>query len=253
MNKQVKDFTHIYSQVIDAIEVIEQAQKSSGKAFLLAPQAIPDTRVLIDLVNAELDPFIKNFEYVQSKKNFSYDEVITVVRYFHRGLVAIEKIIRALFDCVIIISRNALEQEMAQKSKTVFHYQRQIIKKSIITDSYKEIVLAICYVEFTFDKGSSWGMTFPIGIDSLIERIEKMEVEINFLIEGIAIVHKEKQFSYFDIILIMNRFHVGLSRLDVMMQAIKNMLVRAFVCIEKEQEQELLLSQTKQGKRGRRK
>jgi hypothetical protein len=249
MNRDAKNFTDIYRQVICAIDVIEQAQKSSDKPPLLLPQVISDTLALIDSVNKELDPFIKNFAYIESKKNFSYDEVIAVVRFFHRGLVAIEKIVRALFDCVITISRNALEREMAQKSETVFHYQRQMIKKSIITDSYKDIVLAVCYIEFTFDKGSSWGMTFPVVIDSLIERIEKMEVEINFLIEGITIVNKEKQFSYFDIILIMDRFHVGLSRLDSMIQAIKNMLVRAFVCIEKEQEYEALAKQKKKRKK----
>lgn len=249
MNMDAKKFTDIYRQVVCAIETIEQAQKDSNKPLLLSSQAVPDTIALIDSVNKELDPFVKNFEYIQSKKNFSYDEVIAVVRYFHRGLVAIEKIIRVLFDAVIIISRTALEREMAQKSETVFHYQRQIIKKSIITDAYKDIILAVRYVEFTFDKGSSWGMTFPVTIDELIERIEKMEVDINFLVEGVTIVTKEKQFSYFDIILIMNRFHVGLSRLDSMIQAIKNMLVRAFVCIENEQEYEALPQKKKHCKK----
>jgi hypothetical protein len=249
MNKDVKNFTDIYRQIIGAIEKIEQTQQSFDKPLLLSSKAISDTIALIESVNAELNPFVKNFAYIESKKSFSYDDVIVIVRSFHRGLLAIEKIIRALFDCVIAISRNALEREVAQKSETVFHYQRQIIKKSIITEPYKDIVLAIQYVEFTFDKGSSWMMTFPVGIDGLIEKIEKMEVEINFLIEGITIVNKEKEFSYFDIILIMNRFHVGLSRLDAMIQRIKNMLVRAFVSIEKEQEQETLLRQKRQKKK----
>ncbi len=234
MNKTVENFTDIYRDVIYAITKMLHKQNSFDEQRLLL-QRVPETIALIDLVNQELNPFIKNFKYIESKKKFSYDQVITIVRCFHKGLLSIEKIVRALFDCIIITSRTTLTQEMIQKSKAVFHYQREVIKKSIITEPYKEIVIAISYIEFSFDKGVGWKMTFPVVLDSLIEKIENMEVAINFLIEGISIVNKTKELSCFDIILIMNRFHVGLLRIDCMIQAIKNMLVRAFVCIQNEQ------------------
>lgn len=241
MNKTVESFTDIYRDVIYAIAKMLHKQNSFDEQEKLLLQKVPETIALIDLVNQELNPFIKNFEYIESKKKFSYDQVITIVRCFHKGLLSMEKIVRALLDCVIITSRTVLTQEMIQKSKTVFHYQREVIKKSIVTEPYKDIVIAISYIEFSFDKGTGWKMTFPVVLDSLIEKIEKIELEINFLIEGVSIVNKTKEFSYFDIILILNRFHVGLLRIDVMIQLIKNMLVRAFVCIEKEQTSESFL------------
>lgn len=240
MNKTVENFTDIYRDVIYAIAKMLHKQNSFNEQEQLLLQRVPETIALINLIHQELNPFIKNFEYIESKKNFSYDQVITIVRCFHKGLLSIEKIVRVLFDYIIITSKTALTQEMIQKSKTVFHYQREVIKKAIITEHYKDIVMAISYIEFSFDKGVGWKMTFPVVLDLLIEKIEKMEVEINFLIEGISIVNKTKEFSYFDNILIMNRFHVGLLRIDVMIQLIKNMLVRAFVCIEKEQASECL-------------
>ena len=74
-----------------------------------------------------------------------------------------------------------------------------------------------------------------INADAMLQAIENVELDIDLLLEGVAIVKGQRKFTYYDIVLIMTRFHCGLTRLLYVIRDIQDGIDTLNEDIEREQ------------------
>jgi hypothetical protein len=91
--------------------------------------------------------------------------------------------------------------------------------KDSTTNVYKSVIEILQDIALTILKKPL------ISGDLIMQEIQKAEVDINLLFEGILIAKNQRKFSHYDIVLIITRFQNGLAQLSFLLREIVNMTV----------------------------
>ena len=196
----------IYKKVIFAINKLELKQDKDDKCSLVYPFEINE---LISSVN-------NRHEYIHTlntqfllinKKNLSLEETSLTLFRISSDLRHLWDILNDLIDLCCSALSNVIVDNDCERNLNPYTAKKITFKKDDVMKIYKDAIKALHIVELQVLKKSL------MHVDLMLKSVEKVESDIDLLSEGIAIVKRQKKFTYYDVVLIMTRFHCGLTRL----------------------------------------
>ena len=201
-----KKIISIYKNVIFALYKLELKQNKYDLPSLVYPFNI----------NAIIEDVNSLHEYIQilnSQLSCIHEIDVSLERSYLK-LFHISSDIRHLWDllndlinlCCCVLSNATLDND-CEKNLNTYFTKKVIFNGENITKIYKDIIKVLDVIQKRVLQKSL------INTAAMIESIEAVDPDINLLSEGIAIVKAQRKFTYYDIVLIMNRFVCGLTRL----------------------------------------
>jgi hypothetical protein len=224
-----KKIISIYKKVIFAINKLELKQDKDDKCSLVYPFEINE---LISSVNNRHHYIhILNTQFLPiNKKNLSLEKVFLTVFYIDADLRRLYDILEDdLIDLCCCVSSRIIHHNDYEKNLNPHLTKKIVFNGEAITEIYKDVIKALHAIELQALKKSL------INADAMIQAIENVEPDINLLSEGIAIVNAQRKWTYYDIVLIMTRFHCGLTRLLYVIRDIQDAIDTLNEAIEREQ------------------
>jgi hypothetical protein len=225
---KIKKIISVYKQVVFAINKLEKL--NHDRPSLIYPL---DINELIDdiLVPDRLMSLLnEGFLLVKKTKTFSYEKYATTLFRFERGLFAVYSTVDDVINlCCQVSSNVTLLYNDYEKNLNPHAAKKAVFKDEAVTQIYRDIIKALRSIELQVLNKSL------IDADFMLQTIEKVEPDINLLLEGIAIVKTQRKFSYYDIVLIMTRFHCGLIRLLYIIRDLQDAIDTLNEAIEVEQ------------------
>jgi hypothetical protein len=200
---QIKKAAVVYKKLILTINKIE-------RGFLNKPliMRLSETKELIFGIDSVMDDFARlerKLHIIKNKTRMSYTEILSSIHCFE---LAFDNLSSLIQDCITIICflfRNLIfynDHEINLNSCTV---KKIVFQKVTIVNGYKDVVNELQTIEeMVFKK-------ILVNDVILMQTVEKLEPYIHLILDGIAIVKQQRKFSYYDIVLIMTRFHCGLT------------------------------------------
>lgn len=199
-----KKIISIYKKVIFSINKLELKQDKDDKCSLVYPFDIKE--LILSINNHHEYIHILNTQFI-NKKNVSLEEVFLTVSRIDHDLRHLYDILEELIDLCSQVSSNVIDYNDCEKNLNPHSTKKIVFKNEVVTQIYKDIIKAFHHIELHALKKSL------INADAMLKAVEKIEPDIDLLLEGIAIVKGQKKWTYYDIALIMTRFHCGLTRL----------------------------------------
>lgn len=199
----IKKIVTIYKKLILTINKIERG--FLNKPFVMQ---LSETKELISEIDSVMDDFARlerKLHAIKKKTRMSYTEILSPVHCFESALDTLSSIMQDCIALICSLSRNLIfynDHEINLKPYTV---KKIVIQKVAIVTGYKDVVNELQTIEeIVFKK-------ILTNDDILMQSIEKVELDMWLILDGIEIVKSQRKFSYYDIVLIMTRFHCGLS------------------------------------------
>jgi hypothetical protein len=199
-----KKIISIYKKVILAINKLELKQDKDDKCSLVYPFDI--NKLILSINNRHAYIHILNTQFI-NKKNFSLAKVSLALFQIFADLDHLSDTIDELMDLCCCVSSNVIADNDCEKNLNPHSTKKIIFKNEAVMQIYKDIIKAFHNIELHALKKPL------INADAMLQAVEKVEPDIDLLLEGIALVKAQKKWTYYDIALIITRFHCGLTRL----------------------------------------
>jgi hypothetical protein len=226
---KIKKIISVYKQVVFAINKLEKL--NHDRPSLIYPLDINELIDDISTPDLLMKLLDKGFLLANENKKLSYEKCTMILFRFERGLFAVESTFDDVINlCCQVSSNVTLLYNDYEKNLNPHAAKKAVFKKEVVTQVYQDIIKALRTIELQVLNKSL------IDADSMLQAVKKVEPDINLLFEGIAIVKGQKKFTYYDIVLIMTRFHCGLTRLLYVIRDIQDAIDTLDRAIEKEQE-----------------
>ena len=201
----VKKITSIYNCVARAINKLEKSNHNCPS--LVYPSNVQKLMAGLTVRSGLINLINKGFLIV-NKGDVSFKKALLVLFYFDQGLFSVDEILDQIINlCCQTLSNISHYYNDCEKNLNPYSTKKVTFKDKAITKIYKDIINALDVIQKGVLQKS------VINAAAMIESIEAVDHDINLLSEGIAIVKAQRKFTYYDIVLIMNRFVCGLTRL----------------------------------------
>jgi hypothetical protein len=224
-----KKIISIYKKVIFAINKLELKQDKDDKPSLIYPFDINELISSIISIHEFIHMLGTELILVRKKKN-SFEEVSSILFDINADLRHLRDILDDdLIDLCCYVSSRIIQYNDCEKNLNPHMAKKITFKKDDVIKIYKDIIQALRIIELQVLKKSL------INGDAMLQAIEKVEPDINLLSEGIAIIKGQRKWTYYDIMLIMTRFHCGLTRLLYVIRDIQDAIDTLDEAIEVEQ------------------
>ncbi len=201
----VKKITSIYKCVARAINKLEKSNHNYPS--LVYPFNVQ--KLIAGLtVRSGLTNLISKGFLIVNKGDVSFKKALLVLFYFDQGLFSVNEILDEIINlsCQVLSNISHYYNDY-EKNLNPYSTKKVTFKEKAITKIYKDIINALDVIQKGLLQKSL------INAPAMIQAIEGVNPDINLLSEGIAIVKAQRKFTYYDIVLIMNRFVCGLTRL----------------------------------------
>jgi hypothetical protein len=215
----LKKIADIYKGMILAIDKIEQ-RNIINRPSLIYPL---DTQELIFEANSVVDDFqalekeirLMKSQVMKDKKNIPYEAVLSVINSLNDCLSRLAQMIEGSMNLIYKALQSLFylnDYEISIHSSKVAFFS-----KDSTTILFKSIIEILQNIALTVLKKPL------ISGDLIMQKIQKAEADINLLFEGILIAKNQRNFSYYDIVLIITRFQNGLVQLSFLLREISDM------------------------------
>jgi hypothetical protein len=202
-----KKIISIYKKVIFAINKLELKQDKDDKPSLIYPFDINELILSILSIHEFIHVLGTELVLIRKKKK-SLEEISSILFDINADLRHLRDILDDdLIDLCCCVSSNVIVDNDCEKNLNPHSTKKVVFKNEVVTQVYQDIIKALRSIELQVLNKSL------IDADLMLQAVEKVEPDINLLLEGIAIVKTQRKFTYYDIVLIMTRFHCGLTRL----------------------------------------
>jgi hypothetical protein len=201
---QIEKAVGVYKKLILAINKIER-----GLINKPALMSLSDTKELISDIDSVTDDFARlerKLRLIKNKRRISYTEILSPVHCFERAFDSLSFIMQSCITLICSLSGNLIFYNDHEINLNLYTAKKIVFQKVAIVDGYKDVVNELQTIEEMVVK------KILINDDILMQTIEKVEPYIHLILEGIEIVKAQRKFSYYDIVLIMTRFHCGLTK-----------------------------------------
>lgn len=215
----LKKIASIYKGMILAIDKIEQ--RNINKSSLIYPL---DTKELIVEVNSLVEDLqvlekeirLTKSQVIQNKKNIPYEAVLSVINSLNYCLSRLDQITENCMDLIYKVLQRLFYLNDYEKNMSTYSFGVTFSSKDSTTNVYKSVIEILQDIALTVLKKPL------MGGDLIMQEIQKAEADINLLFEGIFIAKNQREFSHYDIVLIITCFQNGLVQLSFLLREIRN-------------------------------